>query len=68
MSPTRVPMYLENLNACLYADDTVLFVGSEPYMDTMLKFRIELETVKQWLYLNCLMLHLEKKPEILAMW
>ncbi len=50
---------MEIADVSLYADDTAVMVSCDSYIDIILSLRIELETLKQWLYLNKLMLNVK---------
>ena len=55
-----LPEYIDQADISLYADDTAILVSSASYIDIVPSLRIELELIKQWLYLNELMLNVKK--------
>ncbi len=52
MTVNDVSKYLTESKVNLYADDTVLYISSDSYIDLLLSLRIEVDNITQWLHAN----------------
>ncbi len=57
--------YLTECDVSLYADDTALFSSSISQIDLMMKLKMELSTISEWLKLNKLTLNVNKTKYVI---